>query len=1640
MADFNYQQLKQATHIVVSQGETNVLLRQKASNSSKTVYKMPISSQITMLREYATGNSEWAYVKVVDTEDIGYVRTKYLLEIDNSTKNGFFLPKKEIQVEKMSPLALAIIPDWQETDEPYYHRENGEWWVSVVLPYTCLNSNQDLESKKQEAKLSAIEQMYEYFGVSDEILPQIGYGPEGFNNGLLSSYVKDHYLSSRPNSKLRMLVIIPAIYLEYVKDKAEQASEVLELQDVDEDFCIKIDLETINDQQQTFVDCLAQQYNNFILSNFKVNPFKYEKEIKKQRDGYQKLKSFLTKNNISLDPIDNQTKGEYCSDIAYRGYVKVCFDKEFKLYSVLHTDNTKEDKPLLAGFSVLKNSYPFNEPRFAYLFLKQVEICRTEPTTEVFFKKYVIDPRPTLVQATTVTETVEQKQPGLFGTQELGLALDTGAIIVALAKDLGDLFGLDENIDPKCFTESQQEELAKKASEARNLRNIVSGDKFSSPDSLCDLVDLLGPLGAGSLEAVYDLVLRDIDFGTIWRMTFPDFGDNDDSDDDDDDDSDNGENDFGFGFGDGDFDLGIPGLTGLGSISIGIELPSFSLMKIFGSAIGKMFLFAISQILLAIIIRLLKARCEMLLAAAATGGLVAVGLAIYNNEEETSDPLVLAKKNYGAENINDAVQNSIGVFEEKPYEENVSNIFDNCGIPSTAVPASTTREYLDEVSKIISPVELLNLFDGTTAGGVLSEVLVFTKENYSDIYAFKNNTSKIREMFICLGENISPSVIEQIQNDIVMQLENPDLCRDIKDELLEKMKEKCPDPILYDSMYQKEIQSDVQKFQEIIEILESGLEEACNANGISYAQANGGLVPNAVPNLFNNYETGEQGLLASPEYKPLSQNFAIDRMTETLFSPTKTTINAETKNYFNSLYSTERWNKLISVFTEPLVNKMVVTIEPEEEGQVKYVTINNEVDAQVTGLTSVSTIPRLYLNPNGTSEMTNLFINDQLLEPDGKLSLESVPIAEKTQELVENSPIAKSLKESGKASNQELMFYELIRKYYKENVSNSFKVAPYYITKNIGDEYGTDDPVQNLYDIIISANAKKLAKNYGKIFSSGDIKAKATQYYLAVAENLDEIVDYQVCKDFVSNNYTMGDNEDFEDSEVLSKKQLASLLGSCHLYARSYILEYFLRSLVFMTEYNTDVKQKLSTIYKDFSSEYIKSLIKLSITNKKYEQLLKSSDSAYEYLKTVSDTEVIEYQGPTPGLDYFINTNISDVQQKIISAIDLLGGIQGAGSQQIPPANVIVDLNKDLWVHTYASTSIENKLGQLYDPYPVAVKEALTAEEIKKGIENTNSSLFEGNNYEQFKNGKFFLQKYYYVEDYSENEAPAPAHQNNFFNRPFHPETKYAINEYGLNVLLDDNGPLPVAIKSYGAVAAGFALGSYASDYIKGFKFGYRLCYGIAYDPPSQIENTADETQDPDVYAAAKRIFKIIGGDTAYPLSPLAEENDNHPAATIEGINQLCARDKSMICFDGESIAIGKKYGESIYKYLLSKKDSALEDFNKESSFSVIIPIIKVEENIDLSSITVSDFIEIAKSGGFENNNLKTDLINSEEFNDFLRFCVPTDDIIYFLTFYGMQKMFYKNNEAQNAFFNSKESLDRLLEIIINAKKFDYLG
>ena len=89
-----------------------------------------------------------------------------------------------------------------------------------------------------------------------------------------------------------------------------------------------------------------------------------------------------------------------------------------------------------------------------------------------------------------------------------------------------------------------------------------------------------------------------------------------------------------------------------------------------------------------------------------------------------------------------------------------------------------------------------------------------------------------------------------------------------------------------------------------------------------------------------------------------------------------------------------------------------------------------------------------------------------------------------------------------------------------------------------------------------------------------------------------------------------------------------------------------------MTVYD-DIKQKLSTIYKDFSSEYIKNLIKISTTDKKYEQLLNTNNSLMN-MKTVNDTEIVDQGSTRIGLMLFIK--MYRCTAKKISAIDFWGG------------------------------------------------------------------------------------------------------------------------------------------------------------------------------------------------------------------------------------------------------------------------------------------------------------------------------------------------------------------------------------------------
>ena len=408
----NYEKITTPTHKVVSnpvkyndQG-TNyesipntisselISVREKPSNSngSKIVASLPANSQIVTRREWADGEGNWSFIQTKggggEEGTKGYILTKYLVPIPDYTNN--ILPKENIAITPMTPIAKLLFEatPWMENDFPKLHPENGEWWVTVTLPYTCLEEG-SLAERQDEAKTNAIQQVYDYFGIqtNNPSIPSIS----DFKKGFLSSYVKDYYLGSRPGSNLMMLVVIPAIYVEYVKQNSISDDIPQETQ---EEFCIFLkanSIDDLDDLKSNIKSCFVDLYQKYINSTINVTSFNFEKEIFNQLQGIEKIKFLLKENNINLESKLNKTSGQdSCEETSTNSTIKVCFDSEYKLIAVYYYNNSGEESVLSSGLNSVKNSHPFNEPRFGLMFLKHREICSLAPSLKMFFKDYVI--------------------------------------------------------------------------------------------------------------------------------------------------------------------------------------------------------------------------------------------------------------------------------------------------------------------------------------------------------------------------------------------------------------------------------------------------------------------------------------------------------------------------------------------------------------------------------------------------------------------------------------------------------------------------------------------------------------------------------------------------------------------------------------------------------------------------------------------------------------------------------------------------------------------------------------------------------------------------------------------------------------------------------------------------------------------------------------------------------------------------------------------------------------------------------------------------------------------------------------------------------------------------------------------------
>ena len=447
----NFETYSQYTHRVVSKPvdydssgvsyQTNdsapsisqIPIRERPNKSSDVVAIAESNTVLFMQREWATGNNKWAFVRQKNGQE-GYVMTKYVVPIP--AYKDKIQPKSNVSLKPMTQMAKVLFEavPWMENEFPVLHTENGEWWVTVTLPYTCLAEG-TLPEKEQEAKKAAAAKMFQYLGVSAGVDAQ-----NSFVSNILTTYVKDYYLSSRPGSNLMMLVVIPDVYVEYIKKQVTpQAPE-----ESAEEFCVSLEansLDDLNDLKSEIKKCLTNIYQKYLNSNLSVGGFNFENEIFKQLDAIEKIKFLLKENDINLESISNKTSGEdSCEETEKNRTIKVCFNSEYKLNAVYYYNNSGKKFLLSSGLSVVKNSYPFNEPRFGLMFLKHKEICSMAPTLKTFFKDYVTDPQP---EVTTVTWAEKSQHPlSSLASAELQVFIDTALFLTGLAKEFGNLYDL----------------------------------------------------------------------------------------------------------------------------------------------------------------------------------------------------------------------------------------------------------------------------------------------------------------------------------------------------------------------------------------------------------------------------------------------------------------------------------------------------------------------------------------------------------------------------------------------------------------------------------------------------------------------------------------------------------------------------------------------------------------------------------------------------------------------------------------------------------------------------------------------------------------------------------------------------------------------------------------------------------------------------------------------------------------------------------------------------------------------------------------------------------------------------------------------------------------------------------------------
>tara|TARA_R110000744_G_scaffold52863_6_gene113111 strand:- start:558 stop:8795 length:8238 start_codon:yes stop_codon:yes gene_type:complete len=869
---------------------------------------------VKVLKEWVNGKGEYNKILVVDPTSTyigktGYIEPHCLKVISpraGSTKKIFFeqifdekLAKTDVM--HMSDMARTLIRTWyRDMDQPYYHRLDGEHWVSVTMPYNCIIDEDDLTSQMEEAKKIGLKKVLDFYNksVSDSDIDKLV-------DTYLAVKSEDYYIDSRPGSKVKVLVKVGGIYVnafpsktEVLEDLKEQSAKIISLNSKYFELHLEQSIYSLN-----------KIYLDIFSSQFTVTGVDFTREA--ERLSYVPI---AIKKMIAVNGFDVKKQTD--------SIINIGFDNQFGVTFVSYIDDAStqsnsEESLLSIGLEYYKNLEPFTFPNTMSLLYHHRELKSPMLPWRTVVEEWLPDPKPKVLPKT--------KKAGAGGGSDLPVERCSRSwfqfpsfsqIMMGIAEDLDQKLDLHPRYDlgafqfnllqffPPCpsppsgkgtsffkflseidgeTTVAQNGEfLEAMSSEAERVVQYV-GDFLSSGAALKDIRDKIF-----DLDDLYSYVLNYITPEVLYSKVCKCFLDVMDFDDirvpnlsidasggsgglnldpstiahnpKDVFNSEGAAFDTNFIDEDGNFankdsfmekisteDLLCSFCFNIPSIFF--RLPTTDLLQTLLDALKAILEFVLSQLLLELIAALLDAL------------LTCPDLVCSTGETRVKD--------YGAQSA------------ESIIKENGPISVEECGldIAGTSVTDSMVSSMLADVSSVLTSSEMLGLFDGSAPKVALEAVqgVVFT---YSHIYMQLDSIPRIAEFFACIGSKLKPSAFDYLEDAIKKKVSDPVLCASLIEQTKSNLADKCGNIPGLDQIANKNLNHDLDKYKTLANLIRE------NDN-----------LSSQLPPMFSDGK-GTQSIMSGLNVE--SADHALDQTLETLMIPIEGTIIGESNKLFSA--------------------------------------------------------------------------------------------------------------------------------------------------------------------------------------------------------------------------------------------------------------------------------------------------------------------------------------------------------------------------------------------------------------------------------------------------------------------------------------------------------------------------------------------------------------------------------------------------------------------------------------------------------------------------------------------------------------------------------------------------------------------